>query len=240
MNLRSLLKSLLFKLQLPVTTNIRYDLYTKKILKNVLKENTNTIDVGCHKGEILDEILLYSPNGKHFAFEPLPDFYLLLSEKYRGMNVVLSDIALFDKTGTTTFQHVLNAPAFSGIRKRKYDKEVQISELTVKTDLLDNLIPKDVQIGLIKIDVEGAEYPVLKGAVETIQRCKPCIIFECGLGAADFYGTRPEQMFTLLSRDCGLKIKTLKGFLKNTSPLTEQQFSHLFKTGEEYYFIATE
>lgn len=208
-------------------------------MQRVLKKNSNTIDIGCHKGEILDEILLYSPDGLHFGFEPLPHLFEDLKEKYRGMNIVLSDIALFDKKGTTSFQHVVNAPAYSGIRKRHYDKDVQITELTVQTDLLDNVIPGDICIDLIKIDVEGAEYPVFKGAIETISRCKPHIIFECGLGAADYYGTAPEDMYRLITGDCGLKVRRLKGFLKNLEPLSQESFSRLFSTGEEYYFIAS-
>ncbi|HSN50537.1 MAG TPA: FkbM family methyltransferase [Bacteroidales bacterium] len=239
MDLRSLLKLLLFKFQIPATDNIRYDIYTKKIMQQVLRKDTNTLDIGCHKGEILDEILMYAPDGIHYAFEPLPHLFADLQKKYYQPAVHLSDIALFDKKGTTSFQYVINDPAYSGIRKRKYNKEVQITELTVKTDLLDNVIPDDVKIGFIKIDVEGAEYPVLKGGIESIRRSRPIIIFECGLGAADYYGTKPEEMYGLLSSDCGLRIRTMKGFLKNHPALTEKEFSKLFSTGGEYYFIAS-
>lgn len=239
MDLRSLLKTLLFKLQIPLTQNIKYDLYTRKIMQQVLRKDTNTLDIGCHKGEILDQVLEYAPEGEHFAFEPLPHLFDFLQKKYTSPKIHLSDIALFDTKGTTSFQHVVNDPAYSGIRKRKYAKEVQINELTVKTDLLDNVIPGDVKIGFIKIDVEGAEYPVLKGGAATIRRSRPAIIFECGLGAADYYGTKPEEFYSFLTKDCGLVINTMKGYIRRKAPLTESSFSNYFKSGKEYYFIAS-
>ena len=42
----------------------------------------------------------------------------------------------------------------------------------IETKTLDNIIHLDRSIGLIKIDVEGAELSVLQGAIETIKRNK--------------------------------------------------------------------
>jgi hypothetical protein len=56
---------------------------------------------------------------------------------------------------------------------------------------------------MIKIDVEGAELLLIRGARETIAKNKPVIVFEHGLGGADSYGHTPEQVFDLLI-DCGL------------------------------------
>ena len=134
---------------------------------------------------------------------------------------------------------MINAPAYSGIRKRKYaTKDVEIDEMTVGTDLLDNIIPGTETIDFIKIDVEGAEYGVLKGSIKTLRRCKPAVIFEFGLGAADYYGTRPESLFTLITGECDMKVSTLKDFLNGMSPLTSGEFCTLYQTGKEYYFIA--
>ena len=41
-------------------------------MKKVIKPQSNCIDVGCHKGEMLELMFKYSPKGKHFAFEPIP------------------------------------------------------------------------------------------------------------------------------------------------------------------------
>jgi hypothetical protein len=153
--------------------------------------------------------------------------------------VKISDIALYNKQGSTTFQHVLNAPAYSGIKRRRYDdRNVEIDQITVKTDLLDNIIPADLPVSLIKIDVEGAEFHVMKGGQQTITRNKPVIIFEFGLGAADFYDAKPHELFNFLCAECGMKISTLKSFLAKKSPLIEGEFKRLFEEGREYYFVA--
>ena len=47
----------------------------------------------------------------------------------------------------------------------------------IKCYALDPFL-KDLDVGLIKIDVEGAEVNVLRSAAETIRRCRPVIITE--------------------------------------------------------------
>ena len=67
-------------------------------------------------------------------------------------------------------------------------------------------MPKDFPIHFMKIDVEGAELQVLRGAIQTILKYKPVIVFEHGLGAADHYGTKPEDIYDFLVSECGLSI----------------------------------
>jgi FkbM family methyltransferase len=238
--MKQLLKQLLSLLHISVTRNQKYDAYTRKIISRSLKPGSNCVDIGCHKGEILDLMISGAGTGKKIGFEPIPELYRHLTEKYSGdPDVTVFPVALYDETGTTTFQHVLSAPAYSGIKKRKYDgKNVQIEQITVETGLLDNFIPAGMNIDLIKIDVEGAEFNVMKGGVETLKRCKPVVIFEFGLGAADFYHSLPGELHTFLAKECGMNISTLRGFLDHAPALTEALFSRLYEEGREYYFVA--
>jgi FkbM family methyltransferase len=237
--MKKLLKRLLCVLHISVTRNQRYDAFTQKIIHRSLKPDSNCIDIGCHKGEILDLMIKGAPHGKKYGFEPIPELYNYLTSKYQDdSTVAISPVALYDKTGTTSFQHVLNAPAYSGIKKRKYDgKHVEIEQISVETDLLDHVIPEDMCIDLIKIDVEGAEFRVMKGGAGTLKRCKPVIIFEFGLGAADFYDSKPNELHAFLTRECGMKISTLKGYIDQSQELNEAAFCSMFKTGSEYYFV---
>lgn len=218
------------------------DLLIEKIIKKTLKPVSNCIDVGCHRGLFLRYFLRYAPNGLHFAFEPLPDFYQILSEEYsRKKNVHLYKIALSDIAGKTSFQHVINNPAMSGLRERKYNNpDEMVIKISVNTELLDHIIPEHIFIDFIKIDVEGAELQVLQGAVNTIKRCQPVIVFEHGSGAADYYGTKPEQVFDLLTKTCNLKLSLLQTFLEKggTVSLDRESFCSEFTIGKNYNFVA--
>jgi FkbM family methyltransferase len=238
MSFKNLLRSAFNFFHLDVTKNLEYDRLTKLVIKKVVTPNTNTIDVGCHKGEILDMILAISPNGKHFGFEPLPHLNKNLQEKYKGKATILP-YALSDTEGTSTFNFVKNAPAYSGIKKRKYATDnPDVEEIEVELKRLDEVIPTDIKIDLIKIDVEGAEFMVLKGAKELLLKNKPAIIFECGIGASEFYGTNPVELYTYLTKEVGLKLSLLKSFIHNKPALTQQEFETCYNTNKEYYFIA--
>lgn len=205
-------------------------------MRRVIQRNSNCIDIGCHKGEILDVMLELAPDGHHTAFEPIPLFYNALIEKYKGKAVIFP-YALSDKDGTADFQYVKNAPAYSGLRKREYTVNPDIEVLSVEVKKLDALIAGQ-NVNLIKIDVEGAELNVLQGAINTLKSEKPYVIFEFGIGASNYYESTPEKMFQLLCVDAGLKISTLKSFVRSQSPLNSSDFKKLYDNQTEYYFIA--
>jgi|TARA_B100002003_G_C14060579_1_gene510564 FkbM family methyltransferase len=207
-------------------------------MKRVIKPDSNCIDIGCHKGEILDIIIKYAPKGKHYGFEPLPILFDRLIEKFKNRATILH-YALSDKDGFSTFHHVKNAPAYSGIKKRKYDiDKPEIEEIKVELNKLDDIIPSDLKIDFIKIDVEGGEFGVLKGGIQLLKKFKPIIIFEFGLGASDYYGTNPADMFSLITIELGLQIFLLKSFIKNNKALNLKEFEQCFNHNKEYYFIA--
>src|SRR4051812_13194549 len=119
MEIKDLVRKSLNALHLDITKNLKYDRLTKVIISGVVTPDSICIDVGCHKGEILDLLLRQAPKGHHYAFEPIPDLFNDLVIKYGDKNHIFS-YALADKEGTTTFQFVRNAPAYSGLKQRKY------------------------------------------------------------------------------------------------------------------------
>lgn len=222
--------------------NQLYDLQTIEVMRRVLQNDSNCIDVGCHSGVMLDELIKLAPNGCHYAFEPLEDLFKGLVQKFGGReNVRIRNSALSDSSGTVTFQHVVSNPGYSGLRHRSYDRpNEEIREILVPTEMLDDVIPESTRIAFIKIDVEGAELQVFKGAVKTLKRSRPIIVFEHGLGAADFYGTTPEEVFDLLVSECELKCFTMERWLASdgADSLTRAAFCDEFRSGRNYYFMA--
>ena len=237
--MKKVIKNLIKKIPIAFTKNQQYDKQTLNIIKTVCKTNSNCIDVGAHKGEVLDQILKFAPNGTHFAFEPIPGMYNDLVIKYKSKpNCRIFDIALSNKKGTSTFNYVVSNPSYSGLIKRKYDRShEEDTTITVKTDAMDDIIPSGTKIDLVKIDVEGGELLVMEGAKRTLTENKPVVIFEHGLGASDYYNSTPAKVFSLLS-ECGLKVSTLKGWLNGTQALSIQDFESLYRKNAEYYFVA--
>ncbi len=233
------IKTIIRSLPIPLSKNHAYDLQTIKVIKKVCKINSNCIDVGCHKGEIMDLILKNAPKGFHFGFEPLPDFYENLVVKYaQNHQIKIFDIALADQTGETSYNYVVSNPAYSGLIKRTYDRPSEVdAQIRVKTDLLDNCIDKDVKIDFIKIDVEGGEYQVLLGAKELIKSSQPIVIFEHGKGASDAYGTTPSLIFAYFE-DLNYKIYTMSAWLKSQNSFTKEEFVNEYENNRNYYFLA--
>jgi FkbM family methyltransferase len=221
-------------------TNRRYDEETSAIIKRALRSDSNCVDVGCHSGSILKEILSVAGDGEHYAFEPLPEFYAQCVDTFSNWpKVKLYPVALSDTKGETSFHHVTTNPQYSGIRKRRFDRpDETVVKVTVETDLLDNIVPKNKKVDFIKIDVEGAELQVMRGAVETIRRSRPLIVFEHGLGAADVYKTKPENVYDLLASECGLNISLMRSWLEGGKALSRREFGDEFRSGSNFYFIA--
>ena len=220
----------------PVTLNQRYDKQTKRIMQIVLEDESTFIDVGSHKGEVLELALKISKKGKHFAFEPIPYLFHKLNDKY-GSKCEVLNFGLSDQKKQSSFQHVTTNPAYSGIKKRTYPKEEQVETIQIQLDTLDNQLKQHDRVDMIKIDVEGAELEVLRGAKKIIEKFHPIIVFEHGLGASDHYNTSPEDILSFFD-DHQYQLFTLKGFIADEPALFRKEFIDFYLTNKEYYFLA--
>jgi hypothetical protein len=84
--------------------------------------------------------------------------------------------------------------------------------IKVRTDTLDHVIPGDVKIALINIEVEGTQLQALSGAIETIKRERPYIVFEHRRNRlAD-----SDAIYRLLTETRGLSISVTGDWLTPT------------------------
>jgi FkbM family methyltransferase len=216
---------------------LRYDTQTVTVMERVLTRGSGCIDVGCHRGVILQDMLRFAPEGAHLAFEPLPEFFKELLQEFVDAPVTIYPYALADSNGESTFEYVVNRPAYSGLRRRPYPDGAQekVEQITVETRRLDDVVRSDATVDLIKIDVEGGELGVLAGAGELIRRSRPVIIFEHGRAAAAGYSATSEQLYDLVT-EYGLKVYLMPAWLKGGAPLDRAGF--LASLDHEYYFLA--
>jgi FkbM family methyltransferase len=201
------------------------------LLAYVLPADGNCIDVGAHAGDVLADIVRLAPGGRHIAYEPLPAMAAVLAERFPAVDV--RNAALAEAPGEAAFVHVVSNPAYSGLRERSYPGREQLETITVRTERLDDSLPEDYVPSFLKVDVEGAELQVFRGARETLARHRPVVFFEHGKGAADHYGTRSGDIHDLLVADAGLRIFDEHG----GGPYTRDGFEALFE-GPLFNFVA--
>lgn len=147
----------------------------EEMVARVLRPDSNCLDVGCHLGSFLSLLLRAAPRGSHMAFEALPEKAERLRRKFPEAQILQG--AVGDRPGEVTFFRDLTASGYSGLHVQSAAHATE--QVTVACDTLDRLVPLGRQIDFMKVDVEGAELLVLRGARQLIARCRPLVLFEC-------------------------------------------------------------
>ena len=151
-------------------------------IKDFVKKGDTVIDIGGNLGFfvlILNELV--GDLGKIYSFEPSKDLNQKLASAIKInnlQNVTLVNLALGESEGTTTLHYNPNQSGLSSIVR-----EIDINSLSeeIKITTLDKFSTNlSGRISLIKIDTEGYEPQVLKGAKELIKRDRPIIYIELG------------------------------------------------------------
>ena len=162
-------------------------------IKSILNSGDTAIDVGANYG-------LYTYNfskavgdkGFVYAFEPVPYTFRTLTritKLFRLKNVKLIDKGCSDNKGKIKFSIPLqkNGTICAGLAFIDMDEKKRIIRLskgnhseiiTIESEIIkiDDLEFKNVSF--IKVDVEGADLLVLKGAINTIKKFRPIIMIE--------------------------------------------------------------
>jgi FkbM family methyltransferase len=131
-------------------------------LKGVLQQGMVFVDVGANIGShTLNAARLVGDTGSVFAFEADPETYSLLigNIELNGLaNVIARQTCVSDHVGTVSFYKHRDSAKSSIV-----DRGEKLS-VTLPSEKLDNLIPANAKIDILKVDVEGAELSVLRGA----------------------------------------------------------------------------
>jgi len=139
------------------------------------------IDVGANVGNY-SAMLLHSTQAQVISFEPLPSAFFELQKKtndYGGRSILENKGVgeIDDKLLIHYSDEVTSHASFSvEVKKVPYvrnDKQVEVDVVSLDSYLSKIAYPA---VDLIKIDTEGFESEVLKGASESIQRCQPRFI----------------------------------------------------------------
>lgn len=194
------------------------------------------IDVGVNEGQLLQHARKHCIRGRIIGFEPIPYLAKVARLAFGSSNVEIQEIALSDESGEKLFYHFPKRNAISGLSSRNFDNNEQCETFLTQVELLDDRfgLPR---LDLIKIDVEGAEVKVLKGAINTIKTLRPKIVFESGIGGLDHFGHTPEDIWELLT-PLGYRLSTVYFYLAQKKPFSKLAFVENFQKGHDYQYIA--
>jgi FkbM family methyltransferase len=159
-----------------------YEKSTLTLIEKLLEPNMVFIDVGGHIGQYtLVASAIVGDGGQVHSFEPDPDTFRLLSLNVKSNhcgNVHINPVGLFSEEGTKRFYLATTRDIGSNSLAEPSNYAGDFLDITCTT--LDKYVEKNKvsKIDLIKIDVEGAEHHMLRGASNLLQQRKPVMIIE--------------------------------------------------------------
>lgn len=161
-----------------------------EFIKQNLRPGQVFIDVGAHVGYYsLLASRLVGENGKVFAFEPDPENFEVLQMNLtlnHAKNVMPFRQALWKRSSKAKLhsygEHYKMFPTLTPENISHPKAQLDGTTVEVETVALDNAVPTGkygiTRIDMIKVDVEGAEVPVLQGMEETLKANGSVVILE--------------------------------------------------------------
>ncbi|MEL7490238.1 MAG: FkbM family methyltransferase [Pseudomonadota bacterium] len=221
------------KLKKLYTDDYRLD----RAVEKLIEPHFNCIDIGCHIGSMLGKFVRLAPEGAHVAIEPTPEKAQYLKRKFP--NVTIHQLALSDAPGKAEFFINPDKQGFNSLQQRD-DEYAQTEAVSVDVETLDRVLPPEYAAQLIKMDVEGFELSVLKGANGFVERCRPTIIFESGPARPASDGVFDgDDLFHYITENLNYTVYSPAAYLRGEGPMSlEQHRAHRTYPFEGFNFIA--
>ena len=153
--------------------------------------NKHIIDAGGYVGDTALLFSSYTDKNIH-VFEASPSNMDIIRETIRLNhldNIVPVSKALGEKSGTATFSLGERNSCNSLVERPGYNYPDHIEVPVVTLD--DYVRENNIEVGLIKVDIEGGEQLLLRGAVETIRTQHPILLISIYHSANDFFEIKP-------------------------------------------------
>lgn len=179
----------------------------QRLLEKTITPGSIVFDLGAQAGfyTLLSSVLV-GPQGKVFAFEPLPPNLVYLKKHLRLNNI--TNVTIIEAA-------VSDAPGIAAFEEGARSTQGHISPhggLQVKTVSLDDLTSsgKIPYPDFMKVDVEGAEVQVLDGAASLLRRGHPTIFLET-------HGPDLHRQCSEFLQSLGYRLEPLSGKLRNNN-----------------------
>ena len=193
--------------------------FHKQIIKLVKNEKKLVIfDVGCYRGIFTKSMLDLIGNKKYkiYLFDINKKVKKYISYLLRLKNIYYNEVALSNKNGKANYNYnkffeaagsslsslVKNDATWNFTRKLVLLSRKEFVTYKVHTITLDSFVKKNKikSIDILKIDIEGSEYELLKGAKNTLNKNKIKIILVEILAKKNFYIKKEKKVLNLLKK----------------------------------------
>lgn len=180
-------------------------------LRNIIKNGFTCIDIGANQGEYtLWMAKLAGANGQVISFEPLTKMFKQLSENIalnksmanriipikKGLSDKESELPIYSVNADSKYADNEGMPSlFPTSSKNTFVENILLSTLDIELNKLN--IQK---VDFIKVDVEGAELSVLKGAFNTLSKFKPILLIEFNEATFKAAGYTSIDIFNFLNQ----------------------------------------
>jgi FkbM family methyltransferase len=138
------------------------DFFYTDLCADISFQNGVIVDAGANIG-LFTLLALQKGARKIYAIEPDPcPFFYLRSNFRNNSNVILLNNALVGNSEMDKFQLHLNGSVASSYFVENLTSNPDIMSIDVQTLRIQNILEQEGKIDLLKLDIEGAEYDVLK------------------------------------------------------------------------------
>jgi FkbM family methyltransferase len=156
--------------------NPKYDKFLPVICQQIQTDEV-IIDIGANVGDTLASIVEKNSKPTFLCIEGNDEFFSYLEINIKRIKKKIKDIKIFAS------KHLVGKNINNVLLKRKEGTaRAIIGNGNLKTKTLDEILidfNDHKNIKLIKIDTDGFDYDVLDSSMETIERYKPILFFEC-------------------------------------------------------------
>jgi len=153
------------------------------IARALIRPGDLVIDAGANKGAYLYWLRKFAgESGTVVAYEPQPELAAYLREicqRFRWKNVEIHALALSDRAGKSML-HVPGTGVSPGASlESSVLEKMEGNRFECLLDTLDQQLVNRGGTAFLKVDVEGHELALFRGAVQTLRRDRPALLFEC-------------------------------------------------------------
>lgn len=156
---------------------ISNDLIARTLLERLCAPGRIFLDVGAHIGSVIAGVMRHSAPARIIAIEAIPEKAAALRARFPKAEI--HETAVSDHEAEVDFTIDLARPGYSSLNPELKAQTSASRVIRVPMTTLDAIVPDD-GIDLVKIDVEGAELGVLRGAETMIAKSRPIVMFESG------------------------------------------------------------